>query len=372
YNCFICRKNQPDGEFVKTIKNTFDEAAKNTPAIVFLDDIDKFANEDDSHRDAEEYVTVQSCIDEVKDKDVIVFATANDIYNMPESLLRAGRFDKQMQINAPHGNDAAKIISHYLENKKIAEDFDAETVANILDDCSCAELETIINVAEMYACFNNKESISMRDFLVSYLRSDRNLPFDAFDTDKYAADLSDKDSRLTEVIYHEAGHAVLAEIIHPGSVSLVSVYYTAHGVFCGLTKKTNIPHKNGINDKIEKAYISLAGTAALDKKFGIKDYGNEGDLNRAFNIITGLTIHNCYLGFSLNDNQRDESDAMIRNREVAVSCEVEKIYHKTKEILSANYEFFERLASELADKRILYSKDIKRIREMCDIKEAII
>ena len=57
---FVCRKNKPDGEFVNEIKNVFVEAAENAPSIILLDDMDKFANEDDYHRNAEEYVTVQS------------------------------------------------------------------------------------------------------------------------------------------------------------------------------------------------------------------------------------------------------------------------------------------------------------------------
>lgn len=72
---FVCRKDQPNGDFVKEIKATFDKAIANAPSIVFLDDMDKFANGDESHPDAEEYVTVQSCIDEAKGKAVFVLAT---------------------------------------------------------------------------------------------------------------------------------------------------------------------------------------------------------------------------------------------------------------------------------------------------------
>ena len=55
---FVCRKDEPNGEFVKKIREIFREAAENAPSIVFLDDVDKFANGDDKHRDAEEYVTI--------------------------------------------------------------------------------------------------------------------------------------------------------------------------------------------------------------------------------------------------------------------------------------------------------------------------
>ena len=76
---FVCRKDQPNGDFVKHIKETFDKAMAEAPSIVLLDDMDKFANGDEDHPDAEEYVTVQSCIDEAKHKEVFVLATVHCI-----------------------------------------------------------------------------------------------------------------------------------------------------------------------------------------------------------------------------------------------------------------------------------------------------
>ena len=103
---FTCRKDKPNGDFIKHIKSTFDKAAESVPSIVYLDDMDKFTNGDARHPDAEEYVTVQSCIDSVKDKNVFVLATVNNIQNLPPSLRRAGRFDRIINIEAPRGKDA--------------------------------------------------------------------------------------------------------------------------------------------------------------------------------------------------------------------------------------------------------------------------
>ena len=128
---YICRKDKPNGDFVKYIKETFDKAAENAPSIVFLDDMDKFTNGDERHPDAEEYVTVQSCIDEVKGKEVFVLATVNNIRNLPRSLRRAGRFDRTIEVEAPRGRDAEAIIAHYLGSKKFVEGVDAKTIARI-------------------------------------------------------------------------------------------------------------------------------------------------------------------------------------------------------------------------------------------------
>lgn len=91
---FTCRKTEPNGEFVKTIKNVFEKAAENAPSVVYLDDMDKFANDDERHRNSEEFVAVQSCIDVLRGKEVFVLATANETRCLPDSLTRAGRFDR--------------------------------------------------------------------------------------------------------------------------------------------------------------------------------------------------------------------------------------------------------------------------------------
>lgn len=117
--CFICKKDEPDGDFVKKIKKIFDDAKQNEPSIVLLDDIDKYANEDEKHKNAEEFITVQSCIDDVKNNEVFVLATANDLDNLPNSLLRVGRFDKQIKMYNPTGEDAVAIINYYLNQKKL-------------------------------------------------------------------------------------------------------------------------------------------------------------------------------------------------------------------------------------------------------------
>ncbi len=115
---FILRKDKPNGSFVEEIKKTFESAKADTPSIVFLDDMDKFANEDDCHRNAEEYVTIQSCIDECKGLGVFVIATVNEKYQLPDSLCRCGRFDKILNIDVSEEEDFCKIIEFYLSTKK--------------------------------------------------------------------------------------------------------------------------------------------------------------------------------------------------------------------------------------------------------------
>ena len=89
---FTVRRDSGDEDFINKITKAFADAKANSPAIVFLDDMDKFANEDKDHRDCPEYVAVQSGIDSCKDAVVLTLATTNDSDDLPDSLRRTGRF----------------------------------------------------------------------------------------------------------------------------------------------------------------------------------------------------------------------------------------------------------------------------------------
>ena len=148
---FACRKTEPDGKFVDTVRKTFESAEAAAPSIVYLDDMDKFANDDERHRNSEEYVTVQSCIAELRGKEVFVLATVNEMRCLPDSLTRAGRFDRVIEIDVPEGNDAVEFVDHYLRSKRVASNLDTKAIADILEGRSCATLEAVINEAGLIA-----------------------------------------------------------------------------------------------------------------------------------------------------------------------------------------------------------------------------
>lgn len=365
---YTCRKDQPNGDFVKEIKATFNKAAENTPSIVYLDDMDKFANGDERHPDAEEYVTVQSCIDEVKDKEVFVLATANNIRCLPRSLCRAGRFDRMIEIRAPRGADAEKIIDHYLKSKRFVDDVDAKTIARIMDGRSCAELETVINEAGLYAGYERAELITMEHFMEACMRIIFHVPAsEAVDFDGgYYDSLSDSNKAFSQVVYHEAGHAVISEVLCPESVTLVSAHNRgdSNNGFMDYYNDNSTTPLYWIKSRIVTA---LGGAAAIEQKFGIFDAGCDLDLDHAFDHTKDLVVNNCVCGLHLHKTEYEVSDSLCAAQELAVSAEVEKYYRKAKEIISLNKEFFEKLAAALAKKKLLSAIDIKQIKSECEI-----
>lgn len=342
---FTCRKNSPNGDFVKKIKKTFKDAAEAAPSIVLLDDMDKFANGDDRHPDAEEYVTVQSCIDEIKGKEVFVLATANSLRALPRSLKRAGRFDRVIEVNNPRGEDAVKIIEHYIKGKKFVGDMDAVTVARIMDGRSCAELETVINEAGLYAGFERSEEITMDHFMRACLHTIHDVPNEVLCESSFDTDLSNGDDPRTRVVYHEAGHATIAEVLNPGSVTLISAY-CRDGESGGFTSY----YRGGFSGSAERqqSHIlgSLGGMAALEQKFGIIDTGASGDLDQAFRSTWNLVTENCLCGFHLHSNSFDDSGDLKAKQEQMAAAEIERFYRKVKEILSKNRELFEAIAGD--------------------------
>ncbi len=381
---FCCRKDSPNGDFVKKIKATFDEAVKTAPSIVYLDDMDKFADGDERHPDKEEYVTIQSCIDETKDKQVFVLATVNNIRCLPPSLYRAGRFDRKIAIKPPYGEDAVKIISYYLESKQFVDKIDPVVIARIMVGRSCAELETVINEAGLYAGYERAESITMDHFLKACMHTVYNAYDDEDDdydddyeddlyvgdnitkeADGYSHGLADNASSKFEIAYHEAGHAVISEVLCPGSVTIISLngINQSKGGFVSFYDG-DTPSLHLMKSSIVR---SLGGIVAVERKYGTTDIGCENDLEKAFDsarsLITGIGISGIHLTQSLFGG----TQPLRQEIETATSIEVERCLRKAREILTLNWEFVEKLAIALMERKLLSAIDVDKIKKECKI-----
>ena len=85
---YIINKNKTNGEFLEYLKKTINDASKNAPSVILFDDLDKYSNNDDVHTYTDEFILIQSLMDENSDKDIYYIATANDMLKLPKSLLR--------------------------------------------------------------------------------------------------------------------------------------------------------------------------------------------------------------------------------------------------------------------------------------------
>ena len=352
HKVFTLRKEKPDGDFVKEIKEVFEKAKAEAPAIVFLDDMDKYANEDRLHRDAEEYVSVQSCIDNCKGCNVFTIATVNHRFDLPDSLLRVGRFDKLIEMGIPKGKDAEKIIEFYLKSKSTVGDIDLEETARLLEQHTCAELESVVNEAGIYAGFDGRDKITQKDLIKACMR----MIFDAPE----CIDISD--TVLTrKMALHEAGHAVVAEILEPGSVSLVSIC-KYDGPAGGITKYKLSDAYDYSKELQEYAVMrGLGGKAATELVYGETDTGCTADLSEAYNIVSDFVDDHCAYGFDAFVRE-NSSGYLLEKKDRMMAVEMDRYYARTKKILTENRTFLEKMTNDLMDKKTLTYRDIQKIK----------
>ena len=348
---YICRKDKPNGDFVKEISRVFDEAAENAPSVILLDDMDKFSNEDEQHRDAEEFVTVQACIDRVKDKQVFVVATANNINKLPESLVRAGRFDHQVYMHCPEGQDAQDIVAYYLSKKSFVADMNTKRIARLLEGKSCAELESVVNLAGTYAAYDGRAQVEMKDMLKAILRIVFGAP-----------EKSNADERsLPVVACHEAGHALAAELMEPGSVDLVTVLNhdsQAAGI-TSLYRDAGYFHSKRLMEI--RVMCLLAGKAATEICYGTVDVGVNSDMHRAFDIVHRFVDNYCSDGFDTFLFDRQSSDALLGRRDAKVASELERYYAQVRQLLVENRTKLDALVARLLEEKTLLGDQIQEI-----------
>lgn len=351
--CYSCKKNRSDGEFVDKIRETFKSAINNQPSIVFLDDMDKFAQDnlrEDSNK--EEFVAIQSCFEDLRDKDVFVVATANEILNIPYSLLREGRFGNQLQIKSPSKTEAVKIIEYYLKNKKVEKNITAEFVADLLDGRSCAFLESVINDAGAYAGFENSENIKREHLIKAIMRlTSKSLP--SCEQDEFRRKL---------ISYHEAGHAVAAICLGQKVAFVTSKGYGKVGGFCSISTPEN---KCTIEDFKREIITTLAGKASVEIIFNTVDLGTESDIKLAMQItryhLEKLAIKG--FGFVYDGNPYADKQPTKRVEEISdkISEVLQELYNETIKLLSDNVLLLKAVGNALFEKGILFDEDICKI-----------
>lgn len=353
---FRIRKNRTTGDFIDHIRETFEKAGTESPSIVFLDDLDKFANEDQMHTDAEEYVAVQACIDESVRHDVFILATVNNKNQLPDSLLRPGRFDKCIKMNPPEGEEASKIIDFFLKQKKVVDNIDIREIAKLIDGRSCAELEAVINEAGIYAAYTGKNIIEQEDIIKACMRMIFNAPESVSEID---------DDVNNSIAIHEAGHAVMAEILNPGSVNLVSICKHSgetRGICSFSERKGYLFSKKLMEHRIMQ---SLGGKAATEIILGVADVGCSKDLQKAYDLAENFISDCCAYGFDCIGNKSNQmpSEYVLGNIARMVTEEINRCYHETKKLLIENRKMLECFIEELIAKKTLTYNDICRMKE---------
>lgn len=329
------------------ITGIFSQAKENAPSVVFLDDIDKLANE----------IYIEG-IDEIYNSDVLIIATATDSDKLPDYL--NGYFDKRIEICRLTEKDAYEIIEYYLESKKISSDVNREDVIRMISNTSCKEIETIFNEAAINAAFARHDSISTEDLIKAVLYVQHNS------TESFT---EMPEEELRKIALHEAGHLVVSEVLYPESIGLASLRPCNHNKLRGFTRRCK-----DIMDNEYYILVSLAGKAATELYYSGKCAdGCRSDLNMAFREIRNMISENGASGLGMLDVATTRfpeiSENLNSRNEAVVHAELERYMFKARDILIKNREFLEKTAELLSEKETLLYSDIKALRERVNIVE---
>ena len=354
----------PREDFAAALEAAAGEAVRCAPSILFIDDLELYVHDSGCCAIPDRADELQECIDGLKGKNVFLLAVLNHRERFtPEFLIRnlpLLNLDLQnLEVKGTAGQDTVEVFSRILRERGL-DSLDPEAVAKALDrHSSIGSLEEILAEAGFLAACDRSPRISMEHFLRACLRLLYHIADDAGPASGAPA------ARLECIACHEAGHAVVREVLSPGSVSIL---YAGNGR--GLTDYCRDGSQTALHRAKSRIAGSLGGTAAEELKYGRFDANSKGDIEKAFRAARSLVQGGCIRGFDLHSMGEDPSGQLLSAQEAAVAAEVEEGYRKAREILTANGEFFKKLVAALVEKRVLSSLDVARIRSGCTITPA--
>lgn len=340
----------------RRVRDLFKEAKKNSPSIIFIDEIDSVGtSRGNSEGNGEKDQTINALLAELdgfeKTSKVIVIAATNRIEDLDEALIRPGRFDRHVSIPLPEYEERLEILKSYAKGKPLDESINLDSLAHITIGFSGAALESLLNEAAIIAVNRGSNIIEHEDVDDSYYKI-------AMKGNKRI--LEDKDeSQLELVAYHEAGHALATKLLTDNHLHKVTIIPSTSGAG-GAT--FSVPKGNSLISKIDlinNIKVLYAGRAAEEILRGSKDKitsGASGDIQQATRYINSYFSE---LGMSEEFGMLgiDDKDIYIKEA-VALS---KKIYEETYSLLVENREMLDKLSLELIKHETLTGDQVNEI-----------
>jgi len=346
------------------VRDLFDQAKKNSPCIVFIDEIDavgrrRGAGLGGGHDEREQ--TLNQLLVEMDgfgaNEGVIVVAATNRPDILDPALLRPGRFDRQVVVGRPDVKGREEILKVHAKGKPLADDVDLKVVAQTTSGFTGADLENLLNEAALISARDNKKYIDMANIQRALIKI-------GMGTEKKSRVVSDKEKRLTA--YHEAGHAIIFQVL-PELDPVHSISIIPTGMAGGYTMP--LPSEDNLymtKTKMEQEIVCfLGGRAAEEIVFGEITTGASNDIQRATALARNMVTK--YGMSSLGPIQfGDDNDEIFLGRDFvharnygeeiasAIDKEVKKIidhaYEEAKRILLENIDILHKTVDLLLEK----------------------
>ncbi len=272
------------------VRDLFENAKKEAPAIIFIDEIDAIGKSRAASGmmggNDEREQTLNQLLAEMDgfssdQSPVIVLAATNRPEVLDAALLRPGRFDRQVLVDKPDFKGRVQILKVHIEKIKIADDVDLEEIARMTAGLAGADLANIINEAALLAGRKNKTHVEQKDFFEAVERAIAGL-------EKKSRRINPKEKRI--VAYHESGHALIAETTK-GAKKVSKVSIVPRGL-AALGYTLNTPEENKYlmqkHELIAEVDVLLGGRAAEEVFIGEISTGAGNDLERATDIVKAM------------------------------------------------------------------------------------
>ena len=368
------------------VRDMFEEAKKNSPCIVFIDEIDAVARRrgtglGGSHDEREQ--TLNQLLVEMDgfgvNEGIIVMAATNRVDVLDPAILRPGRFDRKVSVGRPDVKGREEILKVHAANKPLGDDVDLEEIARTTAGFSGADLENLLNEAAIAAAKADRLFITQSDIKNAFIKI-------GIGTEKKSHIISEKEKRITA--YHETGHAILFhELPDVGDVYTISVIPTGNGAggyTMPLPDRDEMYYTRG--RMLQEIMVSLGGRIAEELVLDDITTGASQDIKQATNIARQMvtrygmsssigTINyeqggeDVFLGYDIGHEKRN-SEYMAGEIDKEVRAIISDCYGKAKAIISDHMDVLHRTAALLMEKEKLTGKEFDSLFEKPSLQAA--
>ncbi len=360
------------------VRDLFDQAKKNAPCIIFIDEIDAVGRQRGAglgggHDEREQ--TLNQLLVEMdgfqSNEGVIVLAATNRPDVLDKALLRAGRFDRQIVVSAPDVKAREQILNVHAKQKRLAQDVDLSIVAKNTAGFVGADLENVLNEAALLTARKNKAEIEMEDIEEAMVKV-------TMGPEKKSRVINEKEKRL--VSFHEGGHAVVSAFL-PTQDKVHEISIVPRGMAGGYTMYQPSEDKQFMSktEMREQIVSLLGGRVAEELVIGDISTGASNDIERATKIARDMvTVYGMSekLGTILLSSSSGEvflgrdiaqhkecSEETFKLIDQEVKSIIDKAYSDAKKILQDNMDKLEAVANVLMEKEKIDGEEFTAIME---------
>ena len=368
------------------VRDLFDQAKKNAPCIIFIDEIDAVARRRGTglgggHDEREQ--TLNQMLVEMDgfgvNEGIIVMAATNRVDILDPAILRPGRFDRKVAVGRPDVRGREEILKVHTKNKPLGSDVNLKRVAQTTAGFTGADLENLMNEAAINAAKSKQGYISQKDIEQSFVKV-------GIGAEKHSKVISDKEKRITA--YHESGHAILFHVLpHESAVHTISIIPTGMGA-AGYTMPLPEADEMFMTKKRmeEDIIVAFGGRVAEELIFGDVTTGASQDIKQATATARAMVVkygmseklgtinyedggeEEVFLGRDLG-HARSYSEDVAREIDKEVKRIIDEAYAQAKTIITEHMDVLHRCAQVLIEREKIGSAEFEAIFEGRELPE---